>query len=123
METDKIIKFHKVPPKVKTTQSDNFREVAQDRVFVGMREGYFIYMIQSELFDTNKQEDTNPEDIEEIRFIDEVQVRLSPQQMVKMHNVFGKLIKNYEEIHGKIKTIEQIAYENPDLMKDSSSKS
>lgn len=122
METDKIVKFQKIPPKVKTTLSDNFREVTQDRVFVAMREGYFIYMIQSELFDTNKQESNSSEDIEEIRFIDEVQVRLSPQQMVKMYNVFGKLIKNYEDIYGKIKTIEQIANENPDLMKDPSSK-
>lgn len=103
---------------MKTERSENYREVTQDRVFAGIREGYFIYMIQSEVFDTNPVEDK-----EEGHFTDEVQVRVSPQQMVRMHKLFGQLIKNYEKIYGEIRNLEQIAYEKPDLLKDTASKS
>ncbi|MDD4213144.1 MAG: hypothetical protein PHY42_07130 [Bacilli bacterium] len=117
METEKIITRSGVPPKIITKRAENFREVTQDRVFIGIKEGYFIYIIQNEVFDTNQ-----PEDVEE-HLIDEVQVKLSPQQMVKMHKVMGQLIEKYEQIYGEIKTLEQIAIEKPDLVKDTSTKS
>jgi len=117
METDEIIKLRPTSQKVKTKKSNNYREITQDRVFASFRDGYFIYMIQNEEFDTN-----HPEVTGEGCFIDEVQVKLSPQQMVKMYNLFGQLIKNYEKIFGEIKTLEQIVNEKPDLLKDSSSK-
>jgi hypothetical protein len=113
MEIDRIIKLRDTPSKVKTKRSDNYREITQDRIFASIREGYFIYTIQNEVFDTNQQEDT-----EEEHFIDEVQVKLSPQMMVKIHKLFGQLIESYENIYGKIKTLEQIASEKPDLFKD-----
>lgn len=75
-------------------------------------------MIQSEVFDTNPVGDK-----EEGHFTDEVQVRVSPQQMVRMHKLFGQLIKNYEKIYGEIRNLEQIACEKPDLLKDTASKS
>ncbi|AKB79094.1 hypothetical protein MSHOH_2611 [Methanosarcina horonobensis HB-1 = JCM 15518] len=118
METDKKISLSYAPQKVKTEKSDNYREVTQDRVFAGIREGYFIYMIQSEVFDTNQLEDKD-----EGHFTDEVLVRVPPQQMVRMHKLFGQLIKNYENIYGEIRNLEQIASEKPDLFKDLSSKS
>lgn len=66
----KKISLSYAPQKVKTEKSDNYREVTQDRVFAGIREGYFIYMIQSEVFDTNQLEDKD-----EGHFTDEVLVR------------------------------------------------
>lgn len=118
MEKDEKVSLSYVPKNVKTERSDNFREVMQDRVFAGIREGYFIYTIQSEVFDTNQLKDK-----EEGHFIDEVQVRISPQQMVRMHKLFGQLIKSYEKICGEIRALEQIASEKPDLLKDPSSES
>jgi hypothetical protein len=118
METEEIIKLSHAPLPVKTKRSENYREITQDRVFAGVRDGYFIYMIQNEVFNTNQQND-----VEVGCFIDEVQVKLSPQQMVKMHNLFGQLIQKYEQLYGKIKTLEQVAIEKPDLLTDPSSKS
>jgi hypothetical protein len=113
METEKVIKYSNIPPKVKTKKSDNYREITQDRVFAGIRDGYFIYMIQNEVFNTNQEDDT----IEGECFTDEVQVKVSPQQMVKMYNLFGRLIADYQRIYGEIKSLEQIATEKPDLFK------
>jgi len=118
MGTDETIKFNVAPQKVKTTRPDGYREITQDRVIAGIRDGYFIYTIQNEVFDTGLQEG-----IAEQHFIDEVQVRIAPQQLVKMHNLFGQLIKSYEKIYGEIKTLEQIAIEKPDFLKETSSKS
>lgn len=118
MEMDEQIRMNRAPQKVTTKRSDNFREITQDRVFAGIREGYFFYIIQSEEFDTNE-----PDNVEEGHFIDEVQVKLSPQQIVKMHKLFGQIIKNYETIYGEIKTLEQIVIENPSLLKGPSSES
>lgn len=118
MEIDNIIKFNIAPQKVKTTRSNDYREITQDRVIVGIRDGYFIYTIQNEVFDTSLQEG-----MAEQHFIDEIQVKIAPQQMVKMHNLFGQLIKNYEKIYGEIKTLEQIAIEKPDFLKETSDKS
>lgn len=118
MGTDESIKLINTPIKTKTRRSDNYREITQDRIFAGIREGYFIYVIQNEVFDTNKQEN-----MEEKCFVDEVQIRVSPQQMVRMHKLFGQLIKNYEQINGEIKTLEQIATEKPDLLENYPTKS
>ncbi len=114
MEPDVRIKFSNTPQKVKTTRSENYREITQDRIYAGFREGYFIYMIQNEPLDTNKQEER-----EEEYYVDEVQVKVSPQQIVKTYKLFGKLIEQYEKLYGEIKTLEQIVSENPDLMEDS----
>jgi hypothetical protein len=117
MDTNETIKFNTIPQKVKTKRSNNFREITQDRVLASFRDGYFIYMIQNEEFDTNQ------EVTEGGCFIDEVQVKLSPQMMVKMNKLFGQLIKNYERIFGEIKSLDQIVSEKPDLFKDPSSES
>jgi hypothetical protein len=118
MGTDETIKFNVAPQKVKTTRSDDYREITQDRVIAGIRDGYFIYAIQNEVFDTSLQEG-----IVEGHFIDEVQVKIAPQQMVKMHKLFGQLIKSYEKIYGEIKTLEQIATEKPDFLEETSTES
>ncbi|AKB35928.1 hypothetical protein MSSAC_1338 [Methanosarcina siciliae C2J] len=118
VEQDEIIKLINTQIKAKAERSENYREITQDRIFAGIREGYFVYVIQNEVFDTNKQEN-----FEEKNFVDEVQVKVSPQQMVKMHKLFGQLIKNYEEVYGEIKTIEQIVIEKPELMKNHPSRS
>jgi len=120
MEIDGKIKLRDTPLPVKTKRSENYREITQDRVFAGVREGYFIYMIQNEVFNTNTYQ---PNDEEVGYFIDEVQVKVSPQQMVRMYNVFGQIIKKYEQIYGEIKNIDQIVAEKPELLTDPSSKS
>jgi hypothetical protein len=114
MDVDKVIKYNDIPPEVKTKKSDDYREITQDRLFAGIREGYFIYVIQNEVFNTNQTDDT----IEGECFTDEVQVKVSPQQMVKMHALFGNLIANYQKIYGEIKSLEQIIAEKPDLFRD-----
>lgn len=106
------IKQMRSPPKIKTIRSEEFREITQDRIFGGFREGYFIYIIQNEKFNTSDNED------EENLFVDEVQVKVSPQQVVKTYELLGRLIKQYEKIFGEIKTLEHIASENPDLIED-----
>lgn len=108
-----IIVQSQEPLKVKTIRSEEFREVTQDRIFGGIREGYLIYTIQNEKFNTSLE--ANEEQV----FVDEVQVKVSPQQLVKTHELFGNLIKQYENIFGKIITLEKVASDNPDLLKKS----
>lgn len=110
---DATIKQLKSPLKVKTIRSEEFREITQDRIFGGIREGYSIYTIQNEIFNTSGEEDKEPV------FVDEVQVKISPQQLVKTHELFGTLIVKYEKLFGEIKTLEKIASDNPDLLKES----
>lgn len=108
--TSEIINQMDPPQKVKTIRSDDFREITQDRVFCGVQEGFFIYVIQNEKFNTNGEE--NKEHV----FVDEVQVKVSPQQMVKAHKLFGTLIEQYEEVFGEIMTLEKLLANNPDLL-------
>ena len=90
-----ILKQMKSPTKVNTIRSEDFREITQDRLFCGIREGYFIYIIQNETFDVNGEE-------EEPFFVDEVQVKASPQQIVKTYKLLGNVIEQYENVFGKI---------------------
>ncbi len=106
------IKQVRSPPKIKTIRSEEFREITQDRIIGGFREGYFIYIIQNEKFNTSDEKD------EETIFIDEVQVKVSPQEAVKTYEWLGRLIKQYEKMFGEIKTLENIASENPALIED-----
>lgn len=110
---DATIKQLKNPLKVKTIRSDEFKEVTQDRIFGGIREGYFIYTIQNEKFNTSGEVDKEPV------FVDDVQVKMSPQQLVKTHELFGTLIVQYEKLFGEIKTLEKIASDSPDLLQES----
>lgn len=109
---DAIIKQMKSPPKVKTVRSEDFREITQDRIFGGIKEGYFLYVIQNEKFNTSDEE-------EEPIYVDEVQVKVSPQQIVKTYELFGRLIQQYEKLFGVIITLENVASDNPDLVEES----
>ena len=109
--TGAIIKQMKTLTKVKTIRSEDFREITQDRFFCGMREGYFIYVIQNEMFDTS--------DEEEPIFVDEVQVKVPPQQMIKTYELLGNVIQQYEKIFGEIRTLEKVASDSPDLVEES----
>lgn len=111
-ESDKIIGVREKPPKIKSIRSEGFREITQDRIFGGIREGYLIYIIQSEMFRTGD------EDVE-TEFIDEVLVRVPPQQALKTYEWLGRMIKQYEKIFGEIRTAEQAVANNPDLVKKS----
>jgi len=105
-------KFMKEPEKIKSVRSEGFREITQDRLVGGIKEGYFVYVIQSERFDTtlgsNNIEGSGAE------LVDEVQVKLTPQQARRTYEWFGKLLKQYEKIFGEIKLIEKIADDKPD---------
>jgi len=109
---DAIIQQMKSPPKVKTVRSEDFREITQDRIFGGIKEGYFLYVIQNEKFNTSDEE-------EEPIYVDEVQVKVSPQQIVKTYELFGRLIQQYEKLFGDIITLENVASDNPDLVEES----
>jgi len=111
--TDEIINQLKPLTKVKTIRSEDFREITQDRLFCGIKEGFFVYVIQNEKFHTSSEEE------KERIFVDEVQVKISPQQMVKAHELFGMLIEQYKTIFGEIKTLEQIMIDNPTIVDES----
>ena len=107
-----IIKQTKTLTKVKTIRSEDFREITQDRFFCGIREGFFIYVIQNEKFNTNDEE-------EEPIFVDEIQVKVPPQQIVKTYELLGNVIQQYETIFGDIRTLEKVASDSPDLVEES----
>ncbi|MCK4798380.1 MAG: hypothetical protein KAT05_13450 [Spirochaetes bacterium] len=106
-----IIKKMKSSQKITTVRSEDFKETTQDRISFGLREGYFIYVVQNQKFDTEGK-DT-------FVYVDEVQVKMSPQQAIKTHEVLGRLIKEYERVFGEIKTVEKIESENPNLVDES----
>jgi len=108
----KIVKSEN-PKNVKTIRSEKFREITQDRMFGGFREGYFIYIVQNEIFDSTSEDNAKPV------YLEEIQVKVPPQQMVKTYELFSRLIENYEQVFGKIKTIEQIAEDQPNLIEES----
>ncbi len=114
---DKKIKLIKEPQNVKPVRSDEFREIIQDRIVGGIKEGYFVYVIQSERFDSTMG--LSNVDNRGIELVDEVQVKLTPQQAHRTYEWFGKLLKQYEEIFGEIKLIEKVAEEKPELMEKS----
>ena len=47
-----IIKKMKSSQKITTVRSEDFKETTQDRISFGLREGYFIYVVQNQKFDT-----------------------------------------------------------------------
>ncbi len=106
-----IIKQTKNPTKVKIIRSEDFREITQDRFFCGIKEGYFIYVIQNEKFNTSDEEGENI-------LVDEVQVKVPPQQMIKTYELLGRVIQEYEKVFGEIRTLEKIASENPELIEE-----
>jgi len=114
---DKKIKLIKEPQNVKPVRSDEFREIIQDRIVGGIKEGYFVYVIQSERFDSTIG--LSNVDNRRIELVDEVQVKLTPQQAHRTYEWFGKLLKQYEEIFGEIKLIEKVAEDKPELMEKS----
>ena len=108
-----IIKKTEKSQKIITVRSEDFKETTQDRIYFGFREGYFVYVVQNLKFDASA------EDRNELIYVDEVQVKMPPQQAIKTHEVLGELIKEYENVFGKIKTIEKADSENPDLVDES----
>lgn len=110
-KSDQITNISKEQNKIKSVRSEKFREITQDRIMGGIREGYFFYIIQSEQF--KNDENAEPE------LVDEVLVRISPQQALKTYEWLGRLIKQYEKVFGEIRTVEQIVTANPDLLKKS----
>ena len=106
-----ILKRMDPSQKITTVRSEDFKETTQDRIFFGLREGYFVYIVQNQKFNTEGKDD--------FVYVDEVQVKMPPQQAVKTHELLGKLIKEYETVFGKIKTIEKLESENPDLVDES----
>ncbi len=99
---------------LKSEASGGFREITQDRLVGGIKEGYFVYVIQSERIDSTIG--LNNVDGRGAELVDEVQVKLTPQQARRTYEWFGKLLKQYEKIFGEIKLIEKIADDKPDLV-------
>ncbi len=111
---NKKIKLIREPQNIKPIRSEGFREITQDRIVGGIKEGYFVYVIQSERFDsTIGLSDVDKKGIE---LVDEVQVKLTPQQALRTYEWFGRLLKQYEEIFGEIKLIEKVAADKSKLM-------
>jgi len=114
---DMKVKLIKEPQNIKPVRSEEFREIIQDRIVGGIKEGYFVYVIQSERFDSTIG--LSNVDYRGVELVDEVQVKLTPQQAHRTYEWFGKLIKKYEEIFGEIKLIDKIAEDKPELMEKS----
>ena len=114
---DKKIKLIKEPQNIRPVRSEEFREITQDRIVGGIKEGYFVYVIQSERFDSTIG--LSNVDNKGVELVDEVQVKLTPQQAFRTYEWFGRLLKQYEEIFGEIKLIEKVAEDKPELMEES----
>ena len=111
---DKKIKLIKEPQSIKPVRSEEFREITQDRIVGGIKEGYFVYVIQSERFDSTIGLDNV--DSRGVELVDEVQVKLTPQQALRTYEWFGTLLKKYEEIFGEIILLEKVAKDKPELI-------
>ncbi|MFZ3384544.1 MAG: hypothetical protein WA144_11525 [Candidatus Methanoperedens sp.] len=114
---DKKIKLIQEQQNIKPVRSDEFREIIQDRIIGGIKEGYFVYVIQSERFDSTIG--LSNVDNRGVELVDEIQVKLTPQQAYRTYEWLGKLLKKYEEIFGEIKLIEKVAEDKPELMEKS----
>lgn len=112
---DEKIKLIKEPQKIKSVRSEEFRQITQDRIIGGMNEGYFVYVIQSERIDSTIGLDNV--DHRGVEIVDEIQVKLTPQQARRTYEWLGKLLKQYEKRFGEIKLIEKNAEDKPDLVK------
>lgn len=113
---DKKIKLIKEPQNIKPVRSEEFREIIQDRIVGGIKEGYFVYVIQSERFDSTIG--LSNVDSKGVELVDEVQVKLTPQQALRTYEWFRRLLKQYEEIFGEIKLIEKVAKDKPELIEE-----
>jgi len=114
---DKKIKLIKEPQSIKPVRSEEFREITQDRIVGGIKEGYFVYVIQSERFDSTIGLDNV--DSRGVELVDEVQVKLTPQQALRTYEWFGRLLKQYEKIFGEIKLLEKVVENKHELLEKS----
>ena len=111
---DERIKIKTEAQKIKSVRSEEFRQITQDRILGGIKEGYFVYVIQSEIIDSTIGLDNV--DGRGAEMVDEVQVKLTPQQARRTYEWLGKLLKQYEKLFGEIILIEKIAEDKPDLV-------
>lgn len=99
--------------KIKVVRSEGFRVITQDRIVGGIRQDFFTYVIQSERFGSTV--DLSNIDNRVIELVDEVQVKLTPQQALITYQWLGKLLKQYEKIFGEIKLIDKVTNDKPEL--------